>query len=259
MPGTRPDLREGSVLGGRTFLYLPAAFSHQGCDEMEVYVGTSGWAYGWNEGGNLDWFIANAGLNAVELNASFYRFPYRNQILGWSRKGSGIRWAVKVHRGITHSRRFNEAARELWTRFRDAFTALDPFIDFYLFQAPPQYTDAGNLAGFAGFTGLDRRCALEIRNRDLLLDDAACEELQEHATLVSVDSPDARNRIFPGEIIYLRMHGRDDWYSHDYSDSELRETADRIRDAGPGRVYVFFNNNHAMLANARRMREILEE
>jgi uncharacterized protein YecE (DUF72 family) len=38
---------------------------------MEVYVGTSGWAYGWNEGGNLEWFVGNAGLNAVELNASY--------------------------------------------------------------------------------------------------------------------------------------------------------------------------------------------
>lgn len=226
---------------------------------MEIYVGTSGWAYGWNEGGDLDWFIRNAGLNAVELNASFYRFPYQNQVLGWSRKGSGLHWAVKVHKGVTHSRRFNQSARELWEKFRDAFTALDPFIDFFLFQAHPRYTDTANLIDFAGFTGLGGRCALEIRNRELLLDDDACRELQDHATLVSVDSPDARNRIFPGEFIYLRMHGRDEWYSHDYSEEELRETAARIRDAGPDRVYVFFNNDHAMLANARMMREILEK
>jgi uncharacterized protein YecE (DUF72 family) len=226
---------------------------------VEVYVGTSGWAYGWNEGGNLDWFIGNAGLNAVELNASFYRFPYPNQIIGWSRKGSDLRWAVKVHKGVTHTRRFNESARELWTKFRDAFCPLDPFIDFYLFQAHPRHTDVERLIAFTGFTGLGNRCALEIRNRELLLDDAACRELQEHATLVSVDSPDARNRIFPGEIIYLRMHGRGDWYSHDYSDEELRGTAACIRDAGPSKVYVFFNNDHAMLENARRMREILQE
>jgi uncharacterized protein YecE (DUF72 family) len=64
---------------------------------------------------------------------------------------------------------------------------------------------------------------------------------------------------FPGEIIYLRMHGRGDWYSHDYSEEELREAAACIRDATPGKVYVFFNNDHAMLGNARRMREILQE
>ena len=49
---------------------------------MEVFVGTSGWSYGWNKGGNLDWYLRNSHLNAVELNASFYRFPNRNQIAG---------------------------------------------------------------------------------------------------------------------------------------------------------------------------------
>lgn len=55
------------------------------------------------------------------------------------------------------------------------------------------------------------------------------------------------------------MHGRGEWYSHDYSEEELRETAACIRDATPGKVYVFFNNDHTMLGNARRMREILQE
>ncbi|MEM4913906.1 MAG: DUF72 domain-containing protein, partial [Desulfurococcaceae archaeon] len=69
---------------------------------MEVYVGTSGWLYDWNEGASLDWYVEESGLNAVELNASFYRFPFRNQVKGWSIKGSTLRWSVKVHRSITH-------------------------------------------------------------------------------------------------------------------------------------------------------------
>ena len=106
---------------------------------MEVFVGTSGWSYDWNEGGNLDWYIQNSGLNAVELNASFYRFPFRNQILGWSRKGRELAWAVKVHRGVTHTHRFNEAAGVLWKRFREAFIPLDPFVDFYLPGTSPLF------------------------------------------------------------------------------------------------------------------------
>ncbi|MEM2358961.1 MAG: DUF72 domain-containing protein, partial [Nitrososphaerota archaeon] len=35
------------------------------------FVRTSGWLYDWNSGGTLDWYLANSGLNAVELNASF--------------------------------------------------------------------------------------------------------------------------------------------------------------------------------------------
>ncbi len=53
---------------------------------MKFYVGTSGWAYKWNKGGNLEWYLENSGLNAVELNASFYRFPFPNQIKGWVKK-----------------------------------------------------------------------------------------------------------------------------------------------------------------------------
>ncbi|MCQ8893735.1 MAG: DUF72 domain-containing protein [Methanolinea sp.] len=224
---------------------------------MEVFVGTSGWSYDWNEGGNLDWYIQHAGLNAVELNASFYRFPFRNQILGWSRKGRGLAWAVKVHRGITHTHRFNEAASELWKRFHEAFIPLDPLTDFYLFQAHPRFADTGILRRFAESCGLGPRFALEIRNPELLKNDPLCRGLQEYVTLVSVDSPVVRNRIFPGERIYLRMHGRRDWYSHYYTDDELHETAHAIRDTSPEIVYVFFNNDHAMLENGRRMMSIL--
>ncbi|RLF12723.1 MAG: DUF72 domain-containing protein, partial [Thermoprotei archaeon] len=39
---------------------------------MRVYIGTSGWLYDWNLDGSLDWYVKNSGLNAVELNASFY-------------------------------------------------------------------------------------------------------------------------------------------------------------------------------------------
>ena len=42
-----------------------------------------------------------------------------------------------------------------------------------------------------------------------------------------------------------------------YTDQELKDVAERIRKTNPERVYVFFNNNHAMLENARRMLKIL--
>ncbi|MEM4503151.1 MAG: DUF72 domain-containing protein, partial [Ignisphaera sp.] len=62
---------------------------------MEIFVGTSGWLYDWNIDGTLDWYLQNSRLNAVELNASFYRFPFRNQVSSWVKKTSiyGIRWA----------------------------------------------------------------------------------------------------------------------------------------------------------------------
>jgi len=224
---------------------------------MEAFVGTSGWYYSWNDDLTLDWYLGHSGLTAVELNTSFYRFPFPNQVGSWARKGKGLRWSVKVHRSVTHSHRFSGGALGVWERFRRLFAPLDPLVDFYLFQAPPGFRDTGRVLDFASGTGLGSRFALEIRNRDLLGDDDACRALREKVLLVSVDSPDFPARIFPGDVIYLRLHGRTGWYSHEYTREELGEIAGRLKDLGPERVYAFFNNDHAMLGNARTMRDLL--
>jgi uncharacterized protein YecE (DUF72 family) len=49
------------------------------------------------------------------------------------------------------------------------------------------------------------------------------------------------------------MHGREDWYRHDYTQAELEETAGMILGTGAEKVYLFFNNDHFMLENAQRM------
>jgi len=224
---------------------------------MEIYVGTSGWSYAWNRGRSLAWYVEELRLNAVELNGSFYRFPRREHVEGWARDGSSLRWAVKVHRLVTHRHQFGDGALEAWERFRSIFEPLDDRVDFYLFQAPPRFADTERLAEFARAVDLGDRCALEIRNPEILRNDARMRALQRHAVAVSVDSPHVHNRIFPGPLVYLRMHGRGAWYAYDYPAEELRETAERIRAARPERAYVFFNNDHSMPANARAMLEIL--
>ena len=220
---------------------------------MEVYVGTSGWAYAWNRGGSLAWFAEQSGLGAIELNASFYGFPSERSVRSWADAGSGLRWSVKVNRSVTHRHRFNEKAIPVWERFRERFLPLDGLVDFYLFQAPPAFRDVDRIIAFVEAITLGRRCAVEVRNPALLGDDGACRRLQEAAVLVSVDSPDLRERIFPGDTVYLRMHGREAWYRHDYTDGELAGIRDRIAAIGPERAYIFFNNDHAMLENARTM------
>lgn len=96
------------------------------------------WYYEWNKKKNLDWFVENSGLNSVELNASFYRFPFPGNIKNWGgEKGKGLRWSVKVHRSITHWRQFSESALEIWENFRGLFKPMDHLIDFYLSRRLP--------------------------------------------------------------------------------------------------------------------------
>jgi uncharacterized protein YecE (DUF72 family) len=59
-----------------------------------------------------------------------------------------------------------------------------------------------------------------------------------------------------GDLIYERIHGRSAWYCHCYSGEELQEILQKIVAAGGKAAYIFFNNDHDMLNNARRMLEL---
>lgn len=229
-----------------------------------IYVGTSGWAYNWNLGGNLLWFTENSGLNSIELNMSFYRFPFPNIIKGWTKIGKNLRWSIKVNRLITHIFKFSEKAFESWKRFEKLFESMNNFIDFYLFQLPPSVTpgSTNKIKEFIKKTKLKERFALEFRNKkwfEWLNNNGLewCKKLK--ITPVSIDAPEFSRDVFNvNGIVYERVHGRSGWYSHDYSDKELREIADKILKTKPKKVYVYFNNNHSMLKNAQSMMKVLK-
>ena len=233
---------------------------------MEVFCGTSGWAYSWNPDG-FDWFVKNSGLNAVELNASFYRFPFPNQVKAWARKtkkfNPKLRWSIKVNRFITHVFKFSEKALVTWNKFKKLFKPLEENIDFFLFQLPPSVTPsvALRIEKFSKKAKLKEKFALEWRNVKWFQEEWKkwCKELG--MTLVSVDAPSftelPRNIYCVNGIVYLRMHGRTGWYSHYYTNEELEEIKEKIVEKNPRKVYIFFNNDTNMRENALRMLKIL--
>ncbi len=228
----------------------------------EVFVGTSGWVYDWNLGGTLDWYAEFSGLNAVELNASFYRFPYKNQVIGWSRRGSELRWSVKVHKSITHASKVSERALDTWSRFHELFKPLEGSIDFFLFQLPPNFSCRNELLRrievFYEKSRLEQRFAVEFRHPSCFTDEVVKWARDLGLTLVSVDSPIISWIVKSNPNVYLRLHGREEWYAYEYSGEELEELARRVISLNPGKIYVFFNNNHWMLENARIMLNILK-
>jgi uncharacterized protein YecE (DUF72 family) len=63
---------------------------------------------------------------------------------------------------------------------------------------------------------------------------------------------------------YMRLHGRQSWYSYHYSDEDLREIVSKARqmkDNGAEQVYIFFNNDYEAYApaNALSLMEFLRE
>ncbi|MEM0038710.1 MAG: DUF72 domain-containing protein [Zestosphaera sp.] len=229
---------------------------------FKAFVGTSGWVYDWNVEGTLDWYVRSSHLNAVELNASFYRFPYRNQVLGWSRRGEGLRWSIKVHRSVTHTRKLSDEALNTWFKFHELFKPMEELIDFFLFQLPPNFSCRDELLDrvktFYRETGLNGRFAVEFRHPTCFTEEVAEWGRELGLTLVSVDSPTVSWLIRSSDSVYLRLHGRRVWYAYDYSLKELAELVEGISSLSPDRVYVFFNNDHWMLEDARAMLAMLK-
>jgi len=223
----------------------------------EIFIGTSGWAYNWNLGNSLDWYIKESKLNAIELNMSYYRFPFPNMIDSWSKKGSDLAWVVKVHRSITHFKKLNRDSYQIFERFKKLFFPLEKSVHYYLFQLPPKFTDIDSTEKFVNECGSEK-VAIEFRHPSLFTDEIIRWGEKLGILLVSIDAPKMPNKIMSKDIIYERIHGKNIWYSHNYNNYELTEIKNRITPLKPKKVYVFFNNNHAMLENAKEMFKLLK-
>ncbi|MFP3202752.1 MAG: DUF72 domain-containing protein [Sulfolobus sp.] len=219
---------------------------------MEVFIGTSGWRYSWNEGNSLDWYVKNSGFNAVELNSSFYHFPPESAIKKWSKYSSLIHWVVKVNRIITHVKKLKDV--ETWYKFEKIFEPINP--DLYLFQFPESFKfNEENLRRILYFEGIvGEKMAVEFRDIKWYQNELPLKK----ATIVSIDSPIGTFIVKNTDTIYLRFHGRTEWYWYEYSRDELEELARKVIQLNPSRLYIFFNNDLWMLENGRMMKKIIE-
>jgi uncharacterized protein YecE (DUF72 family) len=227
---------------------------------MDILLGTSGWSNPiWNPNG-LSWYQKHSRLNAIELNMSFYQLPSKEQIKLWAMEGEKLTWAVKVNRSVTHFFRFNKIAREKFYQFRELFHPLDHRISHYLFQLPPNAhpTIRDEIESFFHYTGLKSRFALEWRNLKWFSNEHLIWAKENQITIVSADSP-----LVPREIIntsgtvYLRLHGRSDWFEHHYSRKELSHIAGLVKNSACQRLIAFLNNDSSQLKDARTFLSIL--
>jgi len=183
-------------------------------------------------------------------------------VKSWAEKGGRISWSIKVNRLITHTYFFNQKSLAIWARFKKLFEPMDDLIDFYLFQMHPKSTPKikKNLERFIKVAGLAERFALEARHDEWFGDENMRWAAELGITFVSVDAPHLPTEVYnTSGRVYVRMHGRTNWYAHNYSCRELEEKALKIKAARPKAAYIFFNNDLDMLANARQMLRILQK
>jgi uncharacterized protein YecE (DUF72 family) len=131
----------------------------------------------------------------------------------------------------------------------------------FCFQLPPsfQYSPA-RLQGILNQLDHGRRNVVEFRHASWWNDDvyAAFEEVG--TIFCSCSGPGLPNDVIKtAEDIYVRFHGVERWYHHDYTKEELTDWALRIRKLEGKRVWAYFNNdfNGYAVKNATMLIELL--
>src|SRR5262249_16306095 len=131
----------------------------------------------------------------------------------------------------------------------------------FLFQLPPsyQYTKA-RLTAILSQLDPTWRNVVEFRHASWW-NETVYDAFRQTSTIFCSSSgprlPDELVRT--ADDVYLRMHGPERWYRHNYSMDELSTWVHRIRRSGAKRAWVYFNNDHDAHAprNAAAMRALL--
>ena len=236
-----------------------------------VHVGCSGWVYRHWRGTfypeglpQKRWFERYAEeFDTVEINASFYRLPLATTFAGWRAKApAGFRYAIKVNRFITHMKKLLDC-EEAIDQFIALARPLDEKLGPLLYQLPPSlHKDLGRLDRFLARLPRDLEHVVEFRHRSWY-DEEVLGLLDRHGAgfvthdLVGLKTP----RWASGKSAYVRFHGTAGKYRGRYSDNQMRDWADWLRDQrAQGRsAWAYFNNDIGgdAILDARNLKRML--
>jgi uncharacterized protein YecE (DUF72 family) len=219
------------------------------------HVGCSGWFYwGWQNGvfypeglKTGQWFDYYAqNFSTVELNAPFYSWPTAANVRAWVRqaKDRPFVYTVKVNEMITHGRKF-KAVKTLIRDFGFIADLLGERMGCFLFQLPPSfhYTPA-RLRTIIDSLDHGRSNVVEFRHPSWWNAKVYAAFRKTGTIFCSCSGPRLPDDLVKTvDDVYIRFHGTERWYRHDYSPAELRDWAKRIRDSGAKNVWVYFNND----------------
>lgn len=235
-------------------------------------IGCSGWFY-WHLKGSFypsqmptrEWFAHYAEhFSTVELNAPFYAWPTLATVETWRRQAEGRQmiYTVKASELITHIMKF-EGTATLVRDFGHIADLLGPLMGCLLFQMPPSYHySRERLDGILQQLDNARRNVIEFRHSSWWNDEVYEAFEAAGAIFCSSSAPRLPDPVIrTADDIYVRFHGVERWYRHDYSQDELLDWARRIRAVGAKRVWIYFNNDFDGYAikNATMLSKLLRD
>ena len=238
----------------------------------KVYIGTSGFTYkSWNAHfyppelpARLQLEFYATQFPTVEINTTFYRLPGESMVKGWAKRvPKSFVYALKGSRFITHMKKLANLDEPVKRpRFGRAKIPKGNGLDIYferikgvkartgviLWQLPPiLQIDLPRLDDFLRQLKKYRyRYAVEFRHASWY-EDKTFDLLRKynvaHVALSTLNMPQIR--IATADIVYVRFHGLEGGFAHDYTRAELEPWGKFCREqAEAGRtVFAYFNND----------------
>lgn len=214
---------------------------------MNLYVGTSGYSYKEWKGSfypkdlpakEMLSFYASQ-LPAVEINNTFYKLPQKTVLENWKQQvPESFRFSLKASQRITHFKRLKDTEAETSYLIETA-GVLEDRLGAILFQLPPNMKkDLERLEKFLGHLPQTTKATFEFRHQTWFDDDVLKLLRESNRALCMSDTDD-----LPVTHIdktagwgYLRLR------RVEYSDADLAEWANRIREQEWNEVFVFFKH-----------------
>ncbi len=230
---------------------------------MRVLTGTSGWSYpAWKgrfypEGLPATRFLAHYArtLDAVEVNATFYRAPQASTLATWRGEvRPGFVFALKAPQRITHRKRLLDVGADVaW--FLGAAAELGNALGPILFQLPPTLRrDLPRLRDFLALLPRGAASAFEFRHPSWFHDGVLAALSDAGAALCIAETDEARPLLVTTTSFgYLRL--RRAWYEP----ADLARWAERIQAQPWTEAFVYFKHEDEARgpAFALAMRELV--
>ncbi|HTU45943.1 MAG TPA: DUF72 domain-containing protein [Bryobacteraceae bacterium] len=202
-------------------------------------------------------------FDTVELNNSFYHLPKQPALESWrDSTPEGFCFAAKGSRFLTHMKKLKDPAQGL-KRFFEAIDILGEKLGPILFQLPPKWElDLERLKTFVECLPSEHRYAFEFRNATWSVAQVYDLLASHNIAYCIFDLAGTQSPLeVTADIAYVRLHGPGGKYQGSYTESALKEWAERIRKwrRELKAVYMYFDNDEAGYAagNALRLKALL--
>jgi uncharacterized protein YecE (DUF72 family) len=237
---------------------------------QKYFLGCSGWYYDHWIGSfypedikKREWLsYYSKFFNTVEINNTFYHFPSIKNLKSWYiRTPRDFVFTLKANRLITHRKKFKET-KDLIDRFYELADHLEEKLGCILFQLPPMLKkDIELLESISEQLDLRRNNVLEFRDDSWFCEDVYDFLRKKSIIFCIISAPNLpKDAIKTVDLLYMRFHGKNNWYKYLYNEEELSEWKNRILNLNPKRIFCYFNNDyHAnAIKNCKQLQKILK-